>query len=70
MKEFLSITESAVKHYDFINKEGVKLYIDPKASLFLIGTEMDYQKDKIASRFIFKNSKQKNTCGCGESFQM
>jgi iron-sulfur cluster assembly protein len=62
--------QDKVKNYEFISKEGIKLYIEPKASLFLIGTEMDYQTDKLSSRFIFNNPKQKNTCGCGESFQL
>ena len=57
-----------VKNFEFVSKQGKKLYIDPKASLFLIGTVMDYKTDKLSSRFVFNNPKQKNTCGCGESF--
>ena len=59
-----------VKNFEFVSKQGKKLYIDPKASLFLIGTVMDYKTDKLSSRFVFNNPKQKNTCGCGESFQV
>ena len=59
-----------VKNFEFVSRKGKKLYIDPKASLFLIGTVMDYKTDKLSSRFVFNNPKQKNTCGCGESFQV
>jgi iron-sulfur cluster assembly protein len=62
--------KEVVSNYDCVLKSGIKLYIDPKASLFLLGTEMDYQKDILSSRFVFNNPKQKNTCGCGESFQI
>ena len=56
--------------FDLIDKGGCKIFIDPKASLFLLGSEMDYAEDKLSSRFVFKNPNQKNTCGCGESFQI
>ena len=49
---------------------GVKLLIDPKASLFLIGTEMDYAEEKLKSGFVFKNPNEKGRCGCGESFHV
>ena len=49
-------------------KLGKKLYIDPKASLFLIGTVMDYKTDKLSSRFVFNNPKATSSCGCGTSF--
>ena len=49
---------------------GVKLLIDPKASLFLIGTEMDYVEEKLKSGFVFKNPNEKGRCGCGESFHV
>ena len=44
--------------------------VDPKATMFLIGSEMDYSTDKLASRFVFKNPNEKSTCGCGESFSI
>ena len=47
--------------------KGVKILIDPKAILFLIGTEMDYQVEQLKSGFIFKNPNQTDACGCGES---
>ena len=49
---------------------GIRLLIDPKASLFLIGTEMDYQEEKLKQGFVFKNPNEKGRCGCGESFHV
>ena len=57
-----------INDYDSIIQDGVKIFIEPKAIIYLIGSEMDYVVDKISSRFIFKNPNEKNTCGCGESF--
>lgn len=59
-----------VKNFDLIEKNGVKIFIDPKSVMFLIGSEMDYETDKLASRFIFNNPNEKSTCGCGESFNI
>ena len=56
--------------YEVIEKDGVKIFIEPKATMFLIGSEMDYTKDKFASRFVFHNPNEKSTCGCGESFNV
>ncbi|CAF3473335.1 unnamed protein product [Rotaria sp. Silwood1] len=53
-----------------VNQDGVKLLIDPKAQLSLLGTEMDFVQDKLASEFIFNNPNIKGTCGCGESFNV
>ncbi len=55
---------------EVIETQGVKLLIDPKASLFLIGTEMDYAEEKLKSGFVFKNPNEKGRCGCGESFHV
>jgi iron-sulfur cluster assembly protein len=44
--------------------------VDPKAVLYLLGTEMDWQADKIAARFVFNNPNQTGACGCGESVQL
>ncbi len=59
-----------VKNYDFINNEGIKVYIDPKAVMFLVGSVMDYSSDKLSSRFNFINPNEKSSCGCGESFNI
>ena len=61
---------SDLKNYELINQYGVKVLIDPKATMFLLGSVMDYQTDKLSSRFIFNNPNEKSTCGCGESFSI
>src|SRR5919206_2039433 len=52
---------------DVVEDKGVKVFIDPKAVLFLLGTEMDYQTTKLAAQFVFNNPNQASACGCGES---
>jgi iron-sulfur cluster assembly protein len=59
-----------VENLEFIEKDTVKVFIDPKATMFLLGSEMDYSTDKLSSRFTFKNPNEKSTCGCGESFSI
>uniref|UniRef100_A0A0P4WFA5 Iron-sulfur cluster assembly 1 homolog, mitochondrial n=1 Tax=Scylla olivacea TaxID=85551 RepID=A0A0P4WFA5_SCYOL len=51
-------------------QDGVKVIIDKKAQLTLLGTEMDYVTDKLSSEFVFNNPNIKGTCGCGESFSI
>ena len=58
------------KNYDLIETKGVKVFIEPAASMFLVGSEMDYATDKLSSRFIFNNPNEKSSCGCGESFNI
>jgi iron-sulfur cluster assembly accessory protein len=53
-----------------VNQDGVKLLIDPKAQLSLLGTEMDFVREQLSSEFIFNNPNIKGTCGCGESFNV
>src|SRR5271170_4402876 len=55
---------------EVIEDKGVRILIDPKAVLFLLGTEMDYKVDKLAAQFIFNNPNQTSACGCGESVQI
>ena len=52
---------------EIVEDKGVKVLIDPKAVLFLLGTEMDFQTTKLASQFVFNNPNQTSACGCGES---
>ena len=59
-----------ISKYELIESKGIKVFIEPTATMFLIGSEMDYTKDKFASRFIFNNPNEKSTCGCGESFNI
>jgi len=62
--------EDNIKNFELIESKGVKVFVDPAATMFLIGSEMDYSKDKMASRFIFNNPNEKSSCGCGESFNI
>ena len=59
---------SDLNDYEIVNQDGVKILIDPKATMFLLGSVMDYRTDKMSSRFVFDNPNEKGTCGCGESF--
>ena len=61
---------SDFKNFETIDQDGAKVLIDPKATMFLLGSTMDYQTDKLASRFVFDNPNEKSTCGCGESFSI
>ena len=55
---------------EVVEDKGVRVLIDPKAVLFLLGTEMDYKTDKLAAQFVFNNPNQTSACGCGESVQL
>jgi iron-sulfur cluster assembly protein len=55
---------------EVIEDKGVKILIDPKAVLFLLGTEMDWKSDKLQSGFVFNNPNQVGACGCGESVSL
>jgi len=55
---------------EVVESGGIRLLIDPKASLFLIGTEMDYEEEKLKQGFVFRNPNEKGRCGCGESFHV
>ena len=62
----MDYAESQSPHDEMIEDKGVRILIDPKAVMFLIGTEMDYARDRLASRFVFRNPNQTEACGCGE----
>ena len=55
---------------EVIEDKGVKVFIDPKAIMYLLGTEMDYKQEEFSSQFIFKNPNETERCGCGESFKI
>jgi iron-sulfur cluster assembly protein len=59
--------ESAAPLDEMVEDKGVTILVDPKAILFLIGTEIDYEVTRLAARFTFKNPNQTDACGCGES---
>jgi iron-sulfur cluster assembly protein len=67
MSYTMDYAEETKPFEEMVEDKGVKIFIDPKAILFLIGTEMDFVREKLASRFIFKNPNQTAACGCGES---
>ena len=55
---------------ELIEEKGVKVFIDPSAIIYLLGTEMDYKKDEFSSSFVFNNPNETERCGCGESFKI
>ncbi|CTQ53788.1 Iron-sulfur cluster assembly protein [Roseibium album] len=55
---------------DVIEDKGAKLFVDPSAVLFLLGTEMDFEVTKFRSGFVFKNPNEVSACGCGESVSL
>jgi len=55
---------------EMIEDKGVKVFIDPSAIIYLLGTEMDYKKDEFSSSFVFNNPNETERCGCGESFKV
>jgi iron-sulfur cluster assembly protein len=55
---------------EVVEAEGIRILIDPKASMFVFGTEMDFVEDKLQSGFVFRNPNEKGRCGCGESFHV
>ncbi|WRX24754.1 FeS cluster biogenesis - like 3 [Theobroma cacao] len=62
------LTEEKGKFDELIEDKGVRILIDPKALMHVIGTKMDFVDDKLRSEFIFINPNSKGLCGCGESF--
>jgi iron-sulfur cluster assembly protein len=55
---------------EVVEDKGVKILVDPKAVMFILGTEMDYVEEKLQSGFVFRNPNEKGRCGCGESFHV
>ncbi len=67
---FVEYAEERKKFEDVIEDKGVKIFIDPAATMFLLGSEMDYVEEKFQTGFVFKNPNEKGRCGCGESFHV
>jgi iron-sulfur cluster assembly protein len=67
MSYTMEIADRIEKYDEVVEDKGVKVLIDPKAVLFLLGTEMDFKSDKLSSTFVFNNPNQIGSCGCGES---
>lgn len=70
MSYYMEYAEKVDPLDEVIEDKGVRILIDPKAVLFLLGTEMDYKADKMQAQFIFNNPNQVSACGCGESVQL
>ncbi|XP_071952843.1 iron-sulfur cluster assembly 1 homolog, mitochondrial-like [Antedon mediterranea] len=66
----LEYTNEKKKFDEVVEQEGAKLFIDSKAQLSILGTEMDYVEETLSSGFVFNNPNIKGTCGCGESFNV
>jgi iron-sulfur cluster assembly protein len=67
MSYTMEYAESVNPMDEVVEDKGVKVLIDPKAVLFLLGTEMDFQTTRLSSQFVFNNPNQTSACGCGES---
>lgn len=63
----LDYAEAANPLDEVVEDKGVRILIDPKAVLFLIGTEIDYESTQLAAKFVFRNPNETDACGCGES---
>ena len=70
MSYVMEYAEEVKPNEEVIEDKGVKVLIDPKAIMYLLGTEMDYKKEKFSSHFVFKNPNETERCGCGESFKV
>ena len=70
MSYVMEYAKEAKKNEEVIEDKGVKVFIDANAVMYLLGTEMDYKKDKFSSQFVFKNPNETERCGCGESFKV
>ena len=57
-------------HDEVVEDKGVTIFIEPMATMFILGTEIDYVEDKLQSGFVFRNPNEKSRCGCGESFSV
>ena len=70
MSYVMEYTKEANPNDEIIEEKGVKVFIDPSAVMYLLGTEMDYKKEEFSSSFVFKNPNETERCGCGESFKI
>ena len=57
-------------HDEVVEDKGVTIFVDPRATMFILGSEMDYVEDRLQSGFVFRNPNEKGRCGCGESFHV
>ncbi len=67
MSYTMEFAETIAPHDEIIEDKGVRVLIDPKAVLFLLGASMDYRTDRLSAGFVFVNPNETSACGCGES---
>ena len=70
MEYTMEYADSVKPTDEVVEDKGVKIMVDPKAVLFLLGTEMDFKTEKLSAQFVFNNPNQTSACGCGESVQL
>lgn len=70
MEYTMEFVDAPAKFDEVVEDRGVRVFIDAKAVLYLLGTEMDYVTDKLSARFVFNNPNQTSACGCGESITL
>ena len=70
MSYTMDMAEAPAPGDEIVEDKGVRVLVDPKAVLFLLGTQMDFQTTKLSSGFVFNNPNQTSACGCGESVQL
>ena len=70
MEYTMTLAETKEPHDEVVEDRGAVLLIEPAAIMYLLGTEMDYKTDKLASQFVFNNPNQQGACGCGESVNL
>ena len=70
MSYILEYAKEIKPNEEVVEEKGVKVLIDPKAIMYLLGTEMDFKKEKFSSQFVFKNPNETERYGCGESFKV
>src|ERR1700754_281216 len=69
-KYVVEYAEDLRKFEDVVEHNGAKVFIDPKAVMYLLGSTLDYRESKMESGFVFENPNEKGRCGCGESFSV
>lgn len=70
MEYTMDLVDESQAGDDVIEDKGAKLFVDPSAVLFLLGTEMDFEVTKFRSGFVFRNPNEVSACGCGESVSL
>jgi iron-sulfur cluster assembly protein len=70
MEYTMTVADAKGPHDEVVEDQGAVLLIEPSAIMYLLGTEMDYKTDKLASQFVFNNPNQQGSCGCGESVNL